>query len=160
MKRLFILTAPPGAGKSTWARQYKETHENVYIISSDEIRFEITGQFNDHTRQKEVWETFERRIHEYANISDDVTVILDALCDLNDLRIKYVKENPEYDEYTLVTFPRSFEYVKKWNKERPTEKWVPDDILEALYNKYEKPSAEALSYFQKVLIIEDETGRD
>ena len=156
MKRLFILTGAPGAGKSTWAKQYQEEHENVYIISSDAIRYELTGCFNDHSKQKLVWETFENRIHEYANKGNDITVILDALCDLNSLRIKYVKENPEYDEYTLVVFPRSFEYVQKWNKERPQEKWVPDDILISLFNKYEKPSAEALSYFQKVLIIEEE----
>lgn len=158
MKKLIVLTGAPGSGKSTWAEEYKSTHENVYIISSDAIRYEITGCFNDHSRQKEVWETFENRIHEYANKHDDVTVILDALCDLNALRIKYVKENPEYNEYILAVFPRSLEYVQKWNKERPIEKWVPDDILINLYNKYEKPSAEALSYYQKVLII-DEEGR-
>ena len=156
MKRLLILTGAPGAGKSTWANKYQQEHENVYIISSDAIRYELTGCFDDHSRQKEVWELFERRIHEYATKAEDVTVILDALCDLNSLRIKYVKENPEYDEYVLVTFPRSFEYVQKWNKERPREKWVPDDILISLFNKYEKPSAEALSYFQKVLIIDEE----
>lgn len=155
MKKLFVLTGAPGSGKSTWAKEYQKTHENVRIISSDEVRFELTGVYDNHSRQKEVWETFERRIHEYAK-DDNVTVILDALCDLNSLRIKYVKENPEYDEYTLVTFPRSLEYVQKWNKARPVEKWVPDDILLALFNKYEKPSAEALSYYQKVLIIDEE----
>ena len=156
MKNLIILTGAPGSGKSTWAKDYQKTHQNCYIISSDAIRYEITGRFDDHTRQPEVWALFEKRIHEYANKSEDVTVILDALCDLNSLRIKYVKENPEYDKYTLVVFPRSFEYVKKYNKMRNQEVWVPDDVLKMLYDKYEHPSAEALGYFQEVLIIKEE----
>lgn len=156
MKTLIILTGAPGSGKSTWAKRYISEHENTYIISSDAVRYELTGSFNDHTRQPEVWALFEKRIHDYAKKSEDVTVILDALCDLNSLRIKYVKENPEYDKYVLVVFPRSFEFVKIHNKMRPEEVWVPDDILLSLYNKYEKPSAEALGYFQEVLIVKEE----
>ena len=156
MKNLIILTGAPGSGKSTWAKEYQNSHQNCHIISSDAIRFEVTGRFDDHSRQPEVWKLFEQRIHEYANKSEDVTVILDALCDLNSLRIKYVKENPEYTKYTLVVFPRTFEYVKKYNKMRAQEVWVPDDILRQLYDKYEQPSAEALGYFNEVLIIKEE----
>ena len=98
----------------------------------------------------------EKRIKEYANKDENVTVILDALCDLNSLRIKYVKENPEYNKYVLVVFPRTFEYVQKFNKMRDQEVWVPDDILRQLYDKYEKPSAEALGYFNEVLIVKED----
>ena len=98
MKTLIILSAIPASGKSTWAAQYQATHPNVYIVSSDAIRMEITGgDYQDHTKQKQVWELFSKRIHEYANKGDDVNVILDALCDLNSLRESYVKDNPEYD---------------------------------------------------------------
>lgn len=156
MKKLIILTGAPGSGKSTWAKKYVSENKDTYIISSDAIRKEITGRFDDHSRQPEVWKTFEARIHEYANKSDEVTIILDALCDLNSLRIKYVKENPEFDRYELVLFPRTFEYVSVHNKMRNKEVWVPDDILRQLYDKYEKPSAEALGYFQQVTIVNEE----
>lgn len=155
MKKLIVLTGAPGSGKSTWTKKYQEEHENVYVVSSDAIRYELTGSFNDHSRQPEVWELFSKRIHEYAAKGQDVTVILDALCDLNSLRIKYVVENPEFDRYVLVVFPRTFEYVKKYNKMRPQEVWVPDDILEQLYKKYERPNEEALSYYQEVIIDEE-----
>ena len=39
---------------------------------------------------------------------------------------------------------------------RNKEVWVPDDILRQLYDKYEKPSAEALGYFQQVTIVNEE----
>ena len=77
-----MLSAMPGSGKSTWAKAYQEAHPHTLIVSSDEIRFELTGQTQDFSKQKEVWELFSFRIHEYAKKYDDVTVILDALTDL------------------------------------------------------------------------------
>lgn len=61
MKTLIIMSAVPGAGKSTWARQYQATHKNVFIVSSDEVRKEITGQYQDFSRQNEVWEAFRKK---------------------------------------------------------------------------------------------------
>ena len=76
MRTLIILSAIPASGKSTWAAQYQATHKNVYIVSSDAIRMEITGgNYQDHTKQKQVWELFSKRIHEYGAI-DGSTVIL------------------------------------------------------------------------------------
>ena len=140
----------PGSGKSTWAKKYKEEHPNTFIVSSDEIRYEITGQKQDFSRQNEVWALFSSRIHEYANKGDDVTVILDALNDLNILRTKYVQENPEFDRYELVLFPRTEEQIKYYNKQRDFTSIVPDEQLEVLMAKWEEPSQEAINLFNKV----------
>ena len=150
MKTLIILSAMPGSGKSTWAKKYKEEHPNTFIVSSDEIRYEITGQKQDFSRQNEVWALFSSRIHEYANKGDDVTVILDALNDLNVLRTKYVQENPEFDRYELVLFPRTEEQIKYYNKQRDFTSIVPDEQLEVLMAKWEEPSQEAINLFNKV----------
>lgn len=150
MKTLIILSAMPGSGKSTWAKKYKEEHPNTFIVSSDEIRYEITGQKQDFSRQNEVWALFSSRIHEYANKGDDVTVILDALNDLNILRTKYVQENPEFDRYELVLFPRTEEQIKYYNKQRDFTSIVPDEQLEVLMAKWEEPSQEAINLFNKV----------
>ena len=150
MKTLIILSAMPGSGKSTWAKKYKEEHPNTFIVSSDEIRFEITGTSQDFSRQKEVWELFSLRIHEYAKKCDDVTVILDALNDLNCLREKYVKENPEFDRYELVLFPRTEEQIMFYNKQRIETSIVPDDQLEMLINKWEEPSENVIKLFNEI----------
>ena len=150
MKTLIILSAMPGSGKSTWAKKYQEEHLHTLIISSDEIRFELTGQTQDFSKQKEVWELFSLRIHEYANKYDDVTVILDALNDLNCLREKYVKENPEYDRFELVLFPRTVEQIRFYNKQRENCSIVPDDQLEMLMNKLEEPSEEIIKLFDTI----------
>lgn len=150
MKTLIILSAMPGSGKSTWAKHYQKEHPHTLIVSSDQIRYEITGQMQDFSRQKEVWELFSLRIHEYAKEYDDVTVILDALNDLNCLREKYVKENPEFDKYELVLFPRTLEQIKFYNKQRNESSVVPDEQLEILVNKWEEPSKEIISLFNTV----------
>ena len=150
MKTLIVLSAMPGSGKSTWAKKYQEEHPHTLIISSDAIRYELTGSMQDFSKQKEVWELFSLRIHEYAKKYDDVTVILDALNDLNALRKKYVKENPEYDQYELVLFPRTLEQVRYFNKQRDGKLIVPDDELEMLINKWEQPSEEVIKLLNKV----------
>ena len=150
MKTLIVLSAMPGSGKSTWAKKYQEEHPHTLIISSDAIRYELTGSMQDFSKQKEVWELFSYRIHEYANKYDDVTVILDALNDLNVLREKYVKENPEYDRYELVLFPRTLEEIRFYNKQRSDTAIVPDDQLEMLINKWEGPSEEVIKLFNTI----------
>ena len=140
----------PGSGKSTWAKKYQEEHPHTLIVSSDQIRYEITGTTQDFSRQKEVWELFSLRIHEYANKFNDVTVILDALNDLNCLREKYVKENPEFDRYELVVFPRTVEEIRYWNKQRKECSIVPEDQLDILIKKWEEPSEEVKKLFDIV----------
>ena len=154
MKTLIMLSAVPAAGKTTWAKKYQEEHQNVYIINSDEVRLEVThGDYQDHSHQKEVWELYEKRIHEYANKGDDVTVILDALNDVNAVRLKYLSTTPEYDKKILVLFPTSLDKSLKYNSERVWPNKVPDDILVALNNKFEEPSKEVLDLVDEVITI-------
>ena len=154
MKTLIMLSAVPAAGKTTWAKNYQKQHDNVYIINSDDVRLEVTGgNYQDHSKQKEVWELFEKRIHEYANKGDDITVILDALNDVNPVRYKYLSTTPEYDKKILVLFPTTLDKSLKYNGERVWPNKVPDDILVQLVNKFEEPSKEVLDLVDEVITI-------
>ena len=150
MKTLIMLSAIPAAGKSTWAKEYKDTHPNTYIVSSDEVRMEVTnGDFQDHSRQKEVWELFEKRIHEYGQI-ENATVILDALNDVNEVRLKYLSTTPEFDRKILVLFPSTYKKSQQYNSLREEAVRVPEDILIGLVNKFEAPSKEVLALVDEV----------
>ena len=150
MKTLIMLSAIPASGKSTWAKEYQEKHPSTYIVSSDDVRMEVThGDYQDHTRQKEVWELFEKRIHEYGAI-EGATVILDALNDVNPVRIKYLSTTPEFDKKILILFPSNLEKSKKYNGMREPECRVPDDILVQLVDKFEAPSPEVLALVDEV----------
>lgn len=149
MKQLIILSAVPGSGKSTWAKKYQASHKNTYIISSDEIRFELTGQYQDFSKQKEVWEEFENRLLNYSKQDGNFTVILDAVIDLNSLRKKYYDLGKDFDRKILVILRKPLELLMKLNKERKEEKWVPEDVLINLYNKFEEPTKDILEIFDE-----------
>lgn len=149
-----MLSAIPASGKSTWAKEYQANHPNTYIVNSDEVRMEVTnGDFQDHTKQKEVWELFEKRIHEYAAKGEDVTVILDALNDVNAVRLKYLSTTPEFDKKILVLFPNNIEKSRKYNNMRKEELRVPDDILVNLVNKFEQPSQEVIDLVDDMIEV-------
>jgi len=153
MKTLIMLSAIPASGKTTWAKEYQQNHPNTYIVSSDDVRLEVThGNYQDHTRQKEVWELFDKRIHEYAK-NEDATVILDALNDTNEVRLKYLATTPEFDKKILVLFPSTYEKSKKYNGMREEEVRVPENILIGLVNKFEEPNEEVLKYIDEVKVV-------
>ena len=148
-----MLSAIPASGKTTWAKEYQQNHPNTYIVSSDDVRLEVThGNYQDHTRQKEVWELFDKRIHEYAK-NEDATVILDALNDTNEVRLKYLATTPEFDKKILVLFPSTYEKSKKYNGMREEEVRVPENILIGLVNKFEEPNEEVLKYIDEVKVV-------
>ena len=154
MKTLIMLSAIPASGKSTWAKEYQASHPNTYIVNSDEVRMEIThGDFQDHTKQKEVWELFEKRIREYANKGDDVTVIVDALNDVNAVRLKYLSTTPEFDKKILVMFPNNLEKSRKYNNMREVSVRVPDDVLVELVNKFEEPNQEVKDLVDEIIEV-------
>ena len=154
MKTMIMLSEIPASGKSTWANKYQATHPNTYIVNSDEVRMEVTnGNYQDHTRQKEVWELFEKRIHEYANKGDDVTVIVDALNDVNAVRLKYLTTTPEFDKKILVLFPNNLEKSRKYNNMREVAQRVPDDILVGLVNKFEEPNQEVKDLVDEIIEV-------
>ena len=153
MKKLIMLTAFPASGKTTWAKRYQAEHENVYILNSDEIRLELTnGDYHDRSKQDQVWEIFEQRIHEIGKI-DNVTLILDALNDVNEIRLKYLSTTPEFDYKILVMFPSTLERSKEFNALRSEECRVPDTIIEMLFNKFEQPNDEVLKWVDEVIEV-------
>ena len=153
MRTLIMLSAFPASGKSTWAKRFQETHENVVILNSDEVRMEVThGDYLDHTHQDEVWALFEKRIHEFGK-KENITLILDALNDTNEVRMKYLGTTPEFDKKILILFPSDLEKSRRLNNLREVHIRVPELILEHLVNKFEEPNEEVLNQVDEVRYI-------
>lgn len=154
MKTFILLSAVPGAGKSTWASAYAASHDHVYVISSDEVRKEITGAYQIFNQEPLVWETFRRRIHEYGALHDDVTVIADAVNDTNTLRKYYASEATEFDRKMFVFINKPVDVVLAQNKMRRQDKWVREDIIDMFFKKMEQPSPEVIALYDEYLFIE------
>lgn len=91
---LTILVGPSGAGKSTWlTSQTAKTSFTQSIISSDNIREMLCGDFRDQSANAEVFET----MHEIAKLrlKRGLPVILDATHLKNADRIRATKLVPE-----------------------------------------------------------------
>lgn len=101
MKTFILLSAIAGCGKSTWAEQYRLTHKNVHIVSSDVLRKEIAGEYKDLSHDQEVWKRFSSDIEMYRDKYDDVTVIADSTNILNKYRIFYGKSVTGFDKKSL-----------------------------------------------------------
>ena len=152
MKTFMLLTAIPGSGKSTWARQYAEANPGTKIVSSDALREELGTAINDFSHEKEVWDLFMRRIHEYGK-EDGATVIADATMISNDLRRMYAESTPEFDRHILVYFDIPYDVCRFQNKLRSPNGIVPDYAMEKMHSDFEEPSEEVLSLYDEMITI-------
>lgn len=68
---IVVLIGPVCCGKSTWAKNNFEKHE---IIEADEIRAELSGDKNNHTLDKIVWNEIHRRTELRIGLGQRVVV--------------------------------------------------------------------------------------
>ena len=104
MKTFILLSALPGSGKSTWSEEYRLTHKNVFVVSSDALRVEIGGAIQNNQHEDEVWARFRGDILKYRDTSNDVTVIADATNITNWHRKFYAEHAQGFDKKILVIF--------------------------------------------------------
>jgi len=148
-----LLSAIPGSGKSTWAEQYKLTHNNVFIVSSDTIRKELGGAYQNFNNEDAVWEKYLKDIMKYKDAADDVTVIGDSTNVINKHRKFYAESVTGFDKKILVIFRRDLDTILKYNKERMPGRIVPEEAIQMIWNKWEEPTQEVLDLYDEVIEV-------
>lgn len=152
MKTLILLSAIPGSGKSTWAKNYKAYHDNTFIVASDEVRERVSGNVQNFEHEDLVWETFLADIHKYGKL-DNVTVIADATNLQNAYRRYYYEQTPEFDRHVLVLFNIPFEICAAQNKLREPDHVVSDEGMRRLFEEFEEPTQEILDLYDEYRFI-------
>ena len=153
MRTLIVLSALPGSGKSTWSEQYRLTHKHVKIVSSDGIRKEITGQYQDLKHEEEVWRIYFDRINEIFNKHKDVTVIADSTNITDNYRLFPLQKCSNYDRCVLVILKKKLEKILEQNLVRNQAKYVPEEAIKSMWERWEDPSEETKSKFDEVIEI-------
>ncbi|MCQ2801504.1 MAG: AAA family ATPase [Bacilli bacterium] len=155
MKILIAMSAIAGAGKSTYAKHYKMNHtdEHVEIVSSDGIRKELTGVYNNLNFEKEVWDLYFKRINTLRDANDDIVIIADSTNIYNKFR-KELGIIPGFDKKILVVITKDLELCLKKNRERDHAKYVPEDAIKRMYEKWEKVDEETAALFDEVRYID------
>ena len=141
MAELIFTMGLPGSGKSTWARNYRDTvgEEIVTVISSDDIRQELWGDANDQREAGKVFEVmFQRTV---VALNEGKTVIYDAT-NLNAkkrestlLRIKRTARVPFVANLVLTTCPISECKLRQSGRDRK----VPDEVIDRMVRQFEAP---------------------
>ena len=155
MRTFILLSAIPGAGKSTWARQFKSENKNTFIVSSDEIRKERFGAVNNFQHEQEVWQIFLDTINHYAETMDEVTVIADATNLENRFREFYCKGTPKFDKHILVLFDVPYEVCLIQNQMRTSDRIVPLHAMERMKSQLEFPSPEVLAMYDQYILVKN-----
>lgn len=153
MRHLILLSAIPGSGKSTWANEYKRTHENTFIVASDEIRIRLTGDVQNFEHEDEVWATYLSDLNRYAEEYEDVNVIADATNLTNEYRLFYGKMTPKFDKHSLVVFNIPLDICLLQNRMRTRSRIVPEEAVKKMYTQFEKPNDEVMDLFDEVIFI-------
>jgi predicted kinase len=159
MRTMILLSAIPGSGKSTWARQYQKSHPNTFIVSSDEIRVQLFGKVNDFSNEALVWKTYLDTINHYADTMDEVTVIADATNLQNKYRQYYRDNTPHFDKHVLILFDIPYAICLIQNKMRAGDRIVPEAAMERLKAEMEPPSPEVLASYDEYIVINDFISR-
>ena len=154
MNYLVVLSGVPGSGKSYFSNALRENKErHVYVVSSDQIRKDITGDQRDMSQDELVWRIFYSLAKTYSDDKNGI-VILDATNAKKEYRLDNIKPYRDlYDNIDLVCFQIDKDLVLKQNKER--EFPIPEDALLKLIDAFEVPDEEEKAFFDHIDFIVD-----
>ena len=75
---LWVMVGLSGSGKSTIAKKIADDNHNSVIVSSDNIREELTGDYEDQKHNEEVFKVFHDRIRKNLENKFQTGVELDG----------------------------------------------------------------------------------
>lgn len=153
-KTAILMSGPAGAGKSTWAKKFVESHSNVAILSTDEIRYQLFGTYSPtENSQVEVIREIMRRVAEYSE--KNVSVIIDTAVTRNRNRLKWGRRlRTYYKNVELVIVDTPVETCLKQNDQRARH--VPELVIRDMCQNKEDPSPEVEECFNKIIVVKHE----
>lgn len=138
MSKLFILCGPPGAGKSTWAKEHFNASS---IVSRDEIRFSfLTDDSEYFDKESAVWDFFIDAIQLHLN--DGADVVADATHINKNSRSKLINALRLNDEVEVI--PIFFDICQAVcmdrNGRRNGRAYVPKSVIRRMGAQFSIPT--------------------
>jgi predicted kinase len=134
----------PGSGKSTYAKNIS----NATVISSDEIRHELTGDYSNLTKDKQVFPLLEKRILDLLEAGKDA--VYDATNINLTKRRKITAKYSDLAKIVYVFMDTPLKVALERNKKR--ERKVPEDVIKNMYKYLKKPNI-VYDNYDKLIII-------
>lgn len=152
MNKLIVLSGVPGSGKSYFSKTIKNVkNSHVYVVSSDELRREITGIQSNLSEDILMWKIFYSLAKTYS-LDKEGVVILDATHVNSHLRVDKIRNMKKlFDEIYLVMWNIDRHVVSNQNLQRDFP--IPPDILDKFYEIFEPPTQKDKNFFDKILMV-------
>ena len=154
MATLYVMSGAPGSGKSTFAKElltkFQSEGHPATILSSDEIRLEVTGSYNQFTKEGEklLWKTLLDRAQTASVVYE--CVIIDSTALTNKKRMFYWNNLHEfYEHFILVMFDSTPERCIANDAKR--DRHVPEDAIEFMCGCFQEPNQEVNSHYSTVI---------
>jgi predicted kinase len=137
---LILTIGIPGSGKTRWVKKYMQKHKLTYVISTDEIRKELTGheQCIDPLMNDMIHDEARKRVKKILDDPNSTNgamgpeIIVDSTnCELNEW-IKYKELGASV--MRAIVFERTPEQA--FENEKNRERKVPLEILKMKYDQY------------------------
>lgn len=133
---LWVMVGLSGSGKSSVAKEIAEENPNTVIVSSDNIREELTGDYGNQENNEEVFKVFHKRIREA--LENNTNVIVDAT-NITMRSRRAIIENVKGIECNKIVYliPKPFRQCKidNLNRQHP----VPEEVLDRQIRKFQIP---------------------
>ena len=157
MKHLFLMCGVAGSGKSTYLSNIK----NAVVISRDEIRFSLIGDFDDYfAKEDEVFATFIQKIQNAIDNNDGPTEIY---CDATHLtkksrnKVLNALNLTNVENITVLVVRPSLAEALKRNSQRSGRKYVPNYVIRRMWSQFERPEEDEERIFDvKYVEVPDE----
>ena len=154
MNKLVVLSGVPGSGKSYFSKTIKKIKtSHVYVVSSDELRSQITGTQSSLDYDELMWKMFISLARSYS-LDKEGIVILDATHISSALRVDRNQELQDlFDEIDLVMWDLDKDVVTNQNFQR--EYPIAPDVMEKFFSIFEKPNEKDEAFFDKIIFVKD-----
>ena len=153
MKKLIMGIGLPGSGKTTVLKEFARQHGYSYICP-DDIRFEITGDSGDQSKNREVWEEAYRRTAQELKLNN--SVVFDATFINPEQRKDFIKFGRENDAEKVqgVFLDIPSELARERNSSR--ERIVPEYAMDRMSKNLQDFPPELEDGFDGLFYLDEE----
>lgn len=141
-KKVFIMSGPPGSGKSTWIRERMTSNDEW--ISRDNVRFSIVREDEEYfSHEDDVFNTFINYINQTLEDPNVENIYIDATHINQRSRhktVSLIRNKQNISELNCVCFNVPLETALQRNANRTGREFVPESAIRNMYNSYSYPT--------------------
>lgn len=134
MAKMYLMSGPSGAGKTTFAKKFAEEHGIQYLGIDDFYRM-FNGSESLHEDEFDVWMAFYKAIHLAEQKGRDI--IVDTNAPSVSSRTEFLNWFPTFEHY-LFFIDAPFELCVRNNQSRTRR--VPYDEMKRIYSSIQRPT--------------------